>query len=153
MITDYDYRQTARAHYLSIDRVRGDDLGKFSIEKARLRTVWLYIFVSATATLAYGWALEYRTHLAVPLAMHFLTGLAVTGIFNVCNTLVVDLHSEQAVTASASVSITRCAAAAAEVSVLQLLFDAVGPGWTFTIVAGLCYGIVPILWLDRQKGW
>ena len=85
--------------------------------------------------------------------MQFLTGLAVTGIFNVCNTLVVDLHSDQAVTASASVSMTRCAAAAAGVSVLQLLFDAVGPGWTFTIIAGLCYGTVPILWLEREKGW
>ena len=153
MITDYDYRQTARAHNLSIDRVRGDDLSKFPIEKARLRTVWFYIFVSATATLGYGWALEYRTHLAVLLAMQFLTGLAVTGIFNVCNTLVVDLHSDQAVTASASVSMTRCAAAAAGVSVLQLLFDAVGPGWTFTIIAGLCYGTVPVLWLEREKGW
>lgn len=153
MITDYDYRQTARAHGLSIDRVRGDDLNKFPIEKARLRTVWLYIFVSATATLGYGWALECRAHLAVPLALQFLIGLAVTGIFNVCNTLVVDLHSDRAVTASASVSITRCAAAAAGVSVLQLLFEAVGPGWTFTIVAGVCYGTVPILWLERQKGW
>ena len=153
MITDYDYRQTARAHDLSIDRVRGDDLSEFPIEKARLRTVWLYISVSATATLGYGWALEYRTHLAAPLAMQFLIGLAVTGIFNVCNTLVVDLHPDQAVTASAAVSMTRCAAAAAGVSVLQLLFEAVGPGWTFTVVAGLCYGTVPVLWLEREKGW
>ncbi len=153
MITDYDYRQTARAHDLSIDRVRGDELSRFPIEKARLRTVWLYILVSATATLGYGWALEYRTQLAAPLAMQFLIGLAVTGIFNVCNTLVVDLHSDQAVTASAAVSITRCGAAAAGVSVLQMLFDAVGPGWTFTIIAGVCYGTVPILWLEREKGW
>lgn len=153
MIADYDYRQTARSHNLSIDRVRGDDLEKFPIEKARLRTVWLYIFISATATLGYGWTLEYRTNIATPLVMQFLIGLAVTGIFNVCNTLVVDLHSDQAVTASASVSITRCFAAAAGVSVLQLLFDAMGPGWTFTAIAGLCYGVVPLLWLERQKGW
>ena len=85
--------------------------------------------------------------------MQFLIGLAVTGIFNVCNMLVVDLHPDQAVTASAAVSITRCAAAAAGVSVFQLLFNAVGPGWTFTVVAGLCYGTVPILWLEREKGW
>jgi len=153
MIADYDYRQTARAYNLSIDRVRGDDLAKFPIEKARLRTVWLYILLSASATLGYGWTLQYRTHLAAPLAMQFLIDLAVTGIFNVCNTLVVDLHSDQAVTASASVSITRCAAAAAGVSVLQLSFDAIGPGWTFAIIAGLGYGVIPILWLERKRGW
>ncbi len=153
MIADYDFRQIARAYNLSIDRVRGDDVAKFPIEKARLRTVWLYILVSASATLAYGWTLQYRTYLAAPLAMQFLIGLAVTGIFKVCNTLVVDLHSDQAVTASASVSITRCAAAAPGVSVLQLSFDAIGPGWTFAIIAGLGYGVVPILWLERKRGW
>ncbi len=72
MITDYDYRTTALVYNFSIDRVRGDDLNKFPIEMARLPTVWLYRFVSATATLVYGWTLEYRTHLAVPLAMQFL---------------------------------------------------------------------------------
>ena len=92
-------------------------------------------------------------HLAAPLSMQFLIGLAVTGIFNVCNTLVIDLHSDQAATASASVSITRCAFAAAGISVLQLLLDAAGPGWTFTFIAGLCYGTIPILWLEREKGW
>ena len=153
MITNYNYRQSARAHDLSIDRIRGYDLSNFPIEKARLRTVWLYIFVSATATLGYGWTLEYRTHLAAPLATQFLIGRAAPGIFNVCDTWMVDLHSDQAVSISAAVSITRCAAAAAGVSVLQLLFEAVRPGRTFTIVAGVCYGTVPILWLEREKGW
>ena len=84
--------------------------------------------------------------------MQFLTGLAVTGIFNFCNTSVVGLHSDQAVTASASICITRCAAAAAGISVLQLLFDAVEPGWTFTIIVSLCCGTVPILWVERENG-
>jgi multidrug resistance protein len=152
-IADYDYRQTAKAHGISIDHIKGDDLNEFPIEEARLRTVWLYIFISATATVVYGWTLEHHTHLAAPLAMQFLIGLAVTGMFNVCNTLVVDLHSDQAVTASASVSITRCFAAAVGVSVLQLLFEAIGPGWTFSLIGMLCYGTVPMLWLERKKGW
>ena len=54
---------------------------------------------------------------------------------------------------SASVSITRCAAAAGGVSALQLLFEAIGPGRTFTIIAILCFTTVPILWFERQKGW
>lgn len=67
--------------------------------------------------------------------------------------LIVDLHSDQAVTASASVSITRCAAAAGGVCILQLVLEAIGPGWTFTIFAILCFATVPILWLEREKGW
>lgn len=119
-ITDFDHRQTAIEHNLSIDRVRGDDLLKFPIEKARLRTAWLYIFVSATATAIYGWTLEYHMPLADLLTMQFLIGLAVTATFNVFGTLITDLNSSQATTASAAVSITRCSAAAAGVSVLQL---------------------------------
>jgi multidrug resistance protein len=152
-IADYDYRATARDHNLSIDRVKGDAILAFPVEKARLRSVWIYIFMSSTATLGYGWTLETKTHLAAPLAMQFIIGLAVTGIFNVLNTLVVDLPPKQPATASAAVSVTRCFLAATGVSVLQLLFDAIGPGWTFTFIAALCYSTVPFLWIERQKGW
>ncbi|KAK5238057.1 hypothetical protein LTR47_001150 [Exophiala xenobiotica] len=152
-IANYDYRKTAQSHNLSIDKVKGDAIIAFPIEKARLRSVWIYIFLSSTATLGYGWSVQTKTHLATPLIMQFIIGLAVTGIFNVLNTLVVDLHSDQSATASAAVSITRCLLAAAGISVLQLLFDAIGAGWTFTLISGMCYATVPFLWLERQKGW
>ena len=97
--------------------------------------------------------MQTKTHMAAPLIMQFIIGLAVTGIFDVLNTLVVDLHSDHSATASAAVSFTRCLLAAIGVSVLQLLFDAIGPAWTFTLVAGLCYATVPFLWIERQKGW
>lgn len=152
-IANYDYRATAKAHGLAVDRVKGDEILQFPIEKARLRTIWVYIFFSSSCTLGYGWSLETRAHLAAPLSMLFLIGFAVTGIFNVLNTLVVDLNPHQPATASAAVSITRCLCAAAGVSVLQLLFDAIGPGWTFTMISGLCYLTVPPLWLERRSGW
>lgn len=101
MITNYDYRQTALAYSLGIESERADDLNKFPIKKSRLRSVWLYIFVSATATLMYRGTLEYRRHPAMSLATQCLVDLAVTGIFNVCNTLIVDLHADHAVTISA----------------------------------------------------
>lgn len=152
-ITDYDYRKTAVAHGFTINKVSGDKLIDFPIEKARLRSVWYYIFISSTSTLGYGWALQVRAHLSVPLIMQFLVGLAVTGIFNVCNTLIVDLHPDTPATASASVSLTRCLAAAVGLSVQQLLFDSIGAGFTFTLIAGLCYLTVPALIVVRRRGW
>jgi multidrug resistance protein len=152
-ITDYDYRKTALAHGFSINKVSGDKLLEFPIEKARLRTVWCYIFISSTSTLGYGWALQMRAHLSVPLIMQFLIGLAVTGIFNVCNTLIVDLYPDAPATASASVSITRCLTAALGLSVQQLLFDSIGTGWTFTLISVICYMTVPGLIVVRCRGW
>jgi hypothetical protein len=152
-ITDYDYRETASAHGFSINNVSGDKLVEFLIEKARVRSVWYDRFISSTSTLGYGWAVQRRAHLAVPLVMQFLVGLAVTGIFNVCHTLIVDLHPDAPATASAAVSITRCLTAAVGRSVQQLLFDSIGVGWTFALIAGLCYVTVPSLVIVKRRGW
>jgi hypothetical protein len=108
---------------------------------------------TSTSTLGYGWALQTCATLAVPLIIQFLISLAVTGIFNVCNTLIVDLHPDAPATASAAVSITRCLTAAVGLSVQQLLLDSIGPGWTFTLIASLCYMTVPSLIVVRCRGW
>jgi hypothetical protein len=107
----------------------------------------------STSTLGYGWALQVRAHLSVPLIMQFHVGLAVTGVFNVCNTLIIGLHPNAPATASASVSITRCLTATLGLSVQQLLFDSIGTGWTFTLISALCYMTVPGLIVVRCRGW
>ncbi|KAI4267006.1 MAG: hypothetical protein L6R35_006887, partial [Caloplaca aegaea] len=101
-VMDRDYRVTAAAVGFTIDRTSGDDLTEFPIEKARLRSIWYYVTVSTICTIGYGWTLQSRTHLAAPLILLFICGLAVTGTFNVCNTLVVDLHPDRPATASAA---------------------------------------------------
>ena len=152
-VSNYDYEQTAKAHGLSIDKVKGDAIKDFPMEEARLRSVVYYSFVSSSCTLGYGWALNSHVHLSVPLILQFFVGLAVTGIFNALNTLFVDLHVHQPTTASSALSLTRCMMAAVGVSVLQLLFDAIGYGWTFTLISGLCFATTLPLLLERKYGW
>ncbi|KAL9051888.1 MAG: hypothetical protein Q9206_004527, partial [Seirophora lacunosa] len=130
-IMDRDYRMTAAAVGFTIDKTNGDDLTRFPIEKARLRSIWYYVTVSITCTVGYGWTLETRT---------------------VCNTLVVDLHPDRPATASAAVSITRCSAAAVGVSILQFMLDGLGPGWTFTLFGALGASTLPMLWFEYQWG-
>lgn len=60
-IMDRDYRMTAAAVGFTIDKTNGDDLTRFPIEKARLRSIWYYVTVSITCTVGYGWTLETRT--------------------------------------------------------------------------------------------
>ncbi|KAL8833152.1 MAG: hypothetical protein Q9170_004454 [Blastenia crenularia] len=130
-IMDYDYRKTAARAGFTIDKRKGDELAKFPIERARLRSIWYYVIISTMCTIGYGWTLEAKT---------------------VFNTLIVDLHPDCPATASAAVSITRCSAAAIAVSILQFLLDALGPGWTFTIFGGLCVSTGPMLWAEYQWG-
>lgn len=43
MVTDRDYCITAKQHNFSIDRLRGDNMLQFPIEKARLRSIWMSV--------------------------------------------------------------------------------------------------------------
>ncbi|KAL8804011.1 MAG: hypothetical protein Q9223_005942, partial [Gallowayella weberi] len=58
---DHDYRVTAAAVGFTIDKTKGDDLAKFPIEKARLRSIWYFITISTACTIGYGWTLQART--------------------------------------------------------------------------------------------
>ncbi|RVX69332.1 hypothetical protein B0A52_06927 [Exophiala mesophila] len=50
------------------------DEGSFSIERARLRTMPGFILVFLGCTMAWGWCLESKASVAVPLALQFIRG-------------------------------------------------------------------------------
>jgi Mg/Co/Ni transporter MgtE len=50
-----------------------NDLSGFPIERARLRSLWVYVLVFSAALVGYGWSLEQKAHLAVPLIMQFIS--------------------------------------------------------------------------------
>lgn len=64
----------------------------------------------------------------------------------------IDLHPSNPATASASVNIVRGTVAVVGVSVLQLLLDRLGVGWTFSLLAALCATTLPVLWVEWRWG-
>jgi predicted MFS family arabinose efflux permease len=86
-IIDRDYQKTASAIGHSINKIAGDDLTKFPIERARLRSIFWFITIAVACTLGYGWTLHARTHISAPLILQFCCGLTVTGTFNVSGTV------------------------------------------------------------------
>ena len=85
--------------------------------------------------------------------MQVIIGFTVTGIFNACNTLIVDINPSRPVIASASVSITRCLFAAGGVAAIGAIVSAIGQGWAFTILGGLGWATLPVMWMTRRNGW
>ncbi|KAI4906412.1 hypothetical protein J4E90_010631 [Alternaria incomplexa] len=57
-LMDYNYRLTAKANNIIVDKVVGDDLAKFPIEKARSRLWWFLIPTSTAVIAGYGWVLR-----------------------------------------------------------------------------------------------
>lgn len=150
---DYNYKVTAKKIGWTVNKVSGDDLRNFPIERARSRgSLWL-LTISTATLVGYGWAVSKHAHVSVALILQFVQGFWGTCFYTTYNTLLVDVFPESPSTAAAAASITRCAMAAAGAAVLQPLLDAAGRGWYFTLL-GLWsggFGAVAV-WLIRRKG-
>lgn len=81
-VLDWDYRVTAKKLGFAIKKVAGDDISTFPIERARIRSLWYAIVLSIASTVALGWVIEKRAHLAVLNVLLFLSGTFFTGVFN-----------------------------------------------------------------------
>ncbi|MCJ1424394.1 hypothetical protein MMC29_002282 [Sticta canariensis] len=150
---DRNYEITAKQIGHQIDRDCGDDINKFPIEKARTRGTYYLLGVLSLILIGYGWALDQRSHVSVPLILQFIQGFLGTCIYTISNTLLVDVFPENPSTAAAASSIIRCAMAALGVAIVQPLVSVLGRGWYFTalsIVTG-CAGSVAV-WTIRTWG-
>lgn len=149
---DIDYRVTAKAYGVTIEQVKGDDLADFRIETARFRSSGYLITLAIATTIGYGWALDTKVHVAIPLVLQFFIGASITGVFNMCGTLLTDIHPQNPATAQASSNIVRCTLSAAGLAALQELIARIGPGWTFTVFATLCLTTVPMILAEIRWG-
>lgn len=59
-LIDRDYRIVARKHGLPIDKVGADDLSRFPIEEARMRSIFVPTFLAMLSMIGYGWAVHYH---------------------------------------------------------------------------------------------
>ena len=94
------YRDTRTKQGLPTNMAAGDDLDNFSVEKARLRVVWIPMLVTTCSVVAFGWVLQYHQvrnssyifanshvdtlqHISIPLFLQFVAGLCMQLDFSV----------------------------------------------------------------------
>ena len=152
-LMDRNYRITANHIGYTIDRDHDDDLNHFPIERARTRGSWSLLGVFTGATVGYGWALDSRSHVSIPLILQFIQGFFGTSIYTLSNTLLVDVFPETPSAAAAAAAITRCAMAALGVALVDPLIGALGRGWYFTTLVIVTGGLSLIaVWMIRTWG-
>ena len=122
---DRKYRITANEIGHTVDRLAGDDLDHFPIEKARSRDSWLLFGTLSAVLVAYGWAIEKRAHVSIPLTLQYVQGFLTTSLYTTFITLLVDVFPDSPSTA----------AVAAGIAALQPLLNVLGIGWYFTALA------------------
>lgn len=151
---DYKYKKTAIETGFTIDKVKGDDLDKFPIEKARTRDLSLVWLVYVASLAGMGWAWQAGAHPAISLVLQALVGLLGTLMFFCLNTLLIDIHPERPSTAAAAATVVRCGLAAAGVAILEPLSSAVGRGWMFTIFTVVIGGSQGLgILVIQHRGW
>ncbi|TLD28420.1 hypothetical protein PspLS_03372 [Pyricularia sp. CBS 133598] len=135
----------------ALGRDVADDMDVFPVERARLGVVWLPMAVATVSVVAFGWTVHFHMHIAIPLCLQFILGLAMQLSFSIYNTLLVDKNHRTPAAAQASSNIVRCALAAIVVAFLQNILVALGVGWTFTLMGGWCVLIMALFLLDYHK--
>lgn len=136
------------------------DPDQFPLEKARLRLVPFFAILQCMTIILFGWTIQFRVHLAVPIVSTFFTGWTAVSTQSVVMTYLVDVFPDRSAAASASLNLARCLFAAGGTSVVMPMVNGIGAGWTFTICASVqCAALVGFAvqwkfagrWRERSK--
>lgn len=119
-LLDINYQTVAKQIGFTINKVSGDDLRTFPIQRARTRFAFYLVAICTVLPVGYGWAVEQRIHISVPLMLQFLLGFITTCTIQTFNTLLVDFFPANPSTAAASGNPTRCALSAGGVAASNL---------------------------------
>ncbi|KAH6916960.1 quinidine resistance protein-like protein [Coprinopsis sp. MPI-PUGE-AT-0042] len=144
-VLDHEYQKFKRS-------VGTESRDVFPIERARLRLLPIVIFTLTVATAGYGWALQTKVNIAVPLILNIFVGYGTVVGMNSTSTLMIDLFPDQGSSITACNNLVRCIVAAGLVSGIQPMINAIGYGWTFVFIAGLAALAVPLLFLQMYFG-
>ncbi|KAJ6186972.1 MFS general substrate transporter [Penicillium mononematosum] len=143
---------TLALHKIPVDQSKDHNLASFPVEEARLRIVKYFLVVCCLLIIGYGWSLQYRAHMAVPLVLQFFIGLTIQVFFTSASILLVDLHPEGPATTQAANNFVRCEMSAGMLALLDLLLVKLGPGWCFVLLAALVLVTIPLLYLLERRG-
>ncbi|KAJ7238522.1 major facilitator superfamily domain-containing protein [Mycena haematopus] len=156
-LLDWDYQRVKRGlgilsfkYEKEKTETEQDDDG-FPIEKARMRLVPFLVACFVACCAAYGWCIERRVNLAGPLVF-LVVGIFTMAIMNSAQTLILDLVPNQGSSVTACNNLVRCALSATMVAVIQLILTALGAGWTYVLLAGLCVVASPLIWVVIRIG-
>ncbi|KAK4225192.1 MFS antiporter QDR2 [Podospora fimiseda] len=127
-LLDMDYARIKASH---------DDPGTFPLEKARLRLIPIFSLVQCASIVVFGWTIQHKIHIAVPIVTTFITGWTAVGMQGLITTYLVDIFPDKSAAATASMNLARCLCGAGGISFVMPLVNEIGVGWTFAVCAGV----------------
>ncbi|KAM3070399.1 hypothetical protein ACMFMG_010226 [Clarireedia jacksonii] len=151
-LVDFNYRRHAKIHNFPLTKNRQLDLTNFPIEKARLEIAIPLFYLGAAAIIAYGWVMGHRVSIAGPVILLFVIGYALVASFQILNILMVDIYPGRPATVTAANNLVRCEIGAVATAVIVPMVDALGTGWSYTILALLFVAYSPTFFVIIKYG-
>ncbi|KAH8807660.1 major facilitator superfamily domain-containing protein [Xylogone sp. PMI_703] len=150
-LVDWNYRRQGALHGITVQKGQQMD-ESFPLELARIQILLPSVCICTISILIYGWVLQYHTNLAGPLIMVFFMGFGLSASANTVSTMIVDLNLDQPATASSAFNLSRCLLGAGGVAAIVPVINAIGTGWTATIIALICLLTIPFQFLVVKMG-
>ncbi|KAL4968159.1 major facilitator superfamily domain-containing protein [Aspergillus stella-maris] len=126
--------------------------GNVPIEYARLRMTPILLFLLVGCVLAWGWLLERKVHLAVPMVLQVILGYTSISILNATMTLMIDIVKAQSSGVIACTNLVRCSLAAILVSLIDSATQKLGFGWTYIVLGIICAFMFPLIFVEIKMG-
>ncbi|KAH7338906.1 MFS general substrate transporter [Rhizoctonia solani] len=122
------------------------------IEHTRLKRAPIFFVIEIAASIGYGWSIQQKAHIAVPLILQFIVGFVGMAIMTITQTILVDMYPVQGSSITASNNIVRCLLGAGTISIQDPLINAINPGWTYVLFCGVCLLTVPLFIIEWRYG-
>ena len=137
-LMDWNFRRVAKRIGFEIRKGRSEDLRDFPIERCRIAVILPLVILGSASVLCYGWVLDIEAPLAAPMVLIFISGVTLTGAFNVMSAMLVDLHPQAPATAQAANNLARCLMGAGATALIAYMLDSMGKGLVFYIPRWSC---------------
>lgn len=122
------------------------------IEHTRLKRVPILFITVTGASMGYGWSIQQKAHLAVPLVLQFVVGFSSMSIMTINQTILVDMYPAQGSSITASNNFVRCLLGAGTISIQDFVINKINPGWTYVLFCGICLLTVPLFVIEWRYG-
>ena len=144
-MADYNYRRYATRLGYPIVKTKQQDLTDFPIERARLEIALPMLLLQVASSIAYGWVTKFATNLSGPLILLFVISYSSCAGFSIMSILIIDIYPEKAGQATAANNLCRCWLGAGFTAAILPMINAMGRGWSITLVGLLCLTCAPML--------
>jgi len=150
-VLDWEYqtfRRRAETRITALELTSADITKEefFPLEQARLRLMPFLVLLLVSSCAGYGWAIQRQINIACPLILQFFVGFCCIALMNSTSTLMIDLVPGQSSSVTACNNFVRCGLTAVLVSIIDLILNGIGIGWTYVLLGGFSVLVLPLIY-------